>query len=57
MKNPLSHNAILYSIGEILPKGVSLILLPIFANYLSPDDFGILNYTVSLNLLLTKNAM
>lgn len=45
-------NSILYSIGEILPRAVSLLLLPIYTRYLSPADYGIISYTHTVVVFL-----
>jgi len=37
----LIQNASLYTLGNLIPKAVSLILLPIYTRYLSPEDYGI----------------
>lgn len=44
-KNGLLKNTIYYSIGEILPRVISFLLLPLYTRYLSPADYGILSYT------------
>ena len=36
-------NTIIYTIGNILPKAAGFILLPIYTNYLSPSDYGLIN--------------
>ncbi|NQX55245.1 oligosaccharide flippase family protein [Pedobacter panaciterrae] len=41
-------NTIIYSIGEIFPKLISFILLPVFTLYLSASDYGIISYTNSV---------
>ncbi len=38
----------LYAFGEIIPKIISFILLPVYTHYLSPSDYGILSYTNSV---------
>ncbi len=42
----------IYAIGDIIPKALSFIVFPILTTYLSPSDYGIVNYVNSLNLLL-----
>ena len=37
----LVKNSILYTIGNILPKLVNIIFVPIYSYYLSPSDYGI----------------
>jgi O-antigen/teichoic acid export membrane protein len=46
-KNLLQSSAI-YAAGMILPKLMSIILLPIFTRILDPSDYGILAYTTSI---------
>lgn len=41
-----------YALGEIVPKIVSFLLLPIYTTFLSTSDYGILNYTNSFMLFL-----
>lgn len=43
----------LYSIGELVPRLISFMLLPIFTNYLSPKDYGIVSYVNSILLFVT----
>lgn len=50
--NKLLKNTIYYSIGEICPRIISFILLPIYTHYLSPADYGILSYTNTIILFL-----
>jgi O-antigen/teichoic acid export membrane protein len=44
----LFSNTILYSIGEIVPRILSLVLLPILTTYLSTKEYGINSYTTSV---------
>lgn len=39
---------IIYSIGEIVPRILSFLLLPILTQYLSPGDYGITSYTTTI---------
>jgi O-antigen/teichoic acid export membrane protein len=48
LSSSLVKNAIFYSIGEILPRALSFILLPIYTCYLSPADYGITSYTQTI---------
>lgn len=45
-------STVYYSIGEICPRILSFLLLPIFTRYLSTSDYGILSYTNSISTLL-----
>lgn len=48
----LLKNTLLYSVGEILPRAISLLLLPVYTRYLSPEDYGISSYTHTIILFL-----
>lgn len=37
-------NSYIYMIGELIPKMLGLLLLPIMTRYLSPEDYGIIAY-------------
>lgn len=50
--NLLFKNTLLYAIGEIIPRALSFILLPIFTKHLTPADYGILSYTNSVVMFL-----
>ena len=47
--NNVLKNTTIYAIGDIIPKIVNFIFFPILTNYLTPDDYGIINYVNSLN--------
>ena len=47
LPNTFKHT-MLYDVSIALMKGVSLIMLPFFAHYLSPTDFGKLEVLSSL---------
>lgn len=48
----LLKQSVLYSIGEIVPKVIGFILLPIYTNYLTTEDYGTLSYTNSVVMFL-----
>lgn len=48
----VAKNTILYTIGIILPKIASFVLLPIYASYLTPGDFGIIESVHALTPIL-----
>lgn len=50
MSSKLVKNTSLYTIGNILPKAATFLLLPLYTRYLTPADYGIVN---SMNVLLT----
>lgn len=45
-------NTFLYSVGEILPRVLTFLLLPIYTQYLSPADYGVISYTHTIILFL-----
>lgn len=47
----LVKNTTLYTIGSLLPKIGSFIFLPIYLDYLSPSDYGIVNSLYVLNAI------
>lgn len=51
-RKSLLGNAAIYTIGEVLPKALGIFMLPIFTQYLSPEDYGILAYTNSVTMFL-----
>lgn len=51
--NTIIKNTAIYAIGEVLPKLLSFLLLPLFTRYLSTTEYGIISYTSSLMLLIT----
>lgn len=67
MSNKIVKSTIYYSIGEIVPRIISFLLLPILTTYLTPSEYGINMYTnsvmmfvfvlasLSLNTFLLKN--
>lgn len=52
VKKNLLKNTIIYSIGEIFPKIISFLLLPVFTSYLTTSDYGIISYTNSVMFFL-----
>lgn len=45
-------NSYIYMIGEIIPKMLSLILLPIMTRYLTPEDYGIIAYVDAIIIFI-----
>lgn len=45
-------SGVLYTIGNVLIKGISFVALPIFTRILSPDDFGKYNIFVSYEAIV-----
>lgn len=48
MSQKLVKSTIYYSIGEIVPRIISFLLLPILTKYLTADEYGIVSYTNSV---------
>lgn len=48
MSEKLVKTTIYYSIGEIVPRIISFLLLPILTKYLTADEYGIVSYTNSV---------
>lgn len=49
-KSILKHTSI-YSVGSLASKGIGFLLIPLYTNYLSPKDYGILELlTISVTL-------
>ena len=49
----LVKNTAIYAMGDILPRLLSFISFPILTSYLSPAEYGIINYVNTINLFLT----
>lgn len=49
----LLKNTTIYALGDIIPKAINFVFFPILTRFLSPADYGILNYVTSVNNLLT----
>ena len=50
--NKLIKNTTIYALGDIIPKLIGFISLPILTQYLTPADYGIVNYVNTLNTFL-----
>jgi O-antigen/teichoic acid export membrane protein len=48
----LAKNTLFYTIGSVLPQAAGFILLPIYAKFLSPEDFGIIGSMQALQTFL-----
>jgi O-antigen/teichoic acid export membrane protein len=51
-RNTLIKNTTIYALGDIIPRLIGFISLPILTRYLSPADYGIVNYVNTLNTFL-----
>lgn len=49
----LLKNTIIYSLGRVLPQTVNFLLLPIYSEYLSPTQYGIIESMVVFSTILT----
>jgi O-antigen/teichoic acid export membrane protein len=50
--NILFKNTLIFTVGEVLPKLLSFLLLPIYLSYFSPSDYGIIGYTNAITSFL-----
>ena len=50
--NKLIKNTAIYALGDIIPRLIGFISLPILTMYLTPSDYGIVNYVNTLNTFL-----
>ncbi len=48
----LVKDSTIYALGDILPKLFSFITFPVLTSYLTPAEYGILNYVNTLNVFL-----
>ena len=48
LKNKTLLDTTIYMAGNLLAQGIGFFVLPIFTRYLSPEDYGIFNYTNSI---------
>lgn len=47
-RNSLISNSAVYMAGNVLSQALAFFVLPVFTRYLSPADYGIFNYTTSI---------
>lgn len=52
MASKLIKNSLIYAIGDIAPRFLSLISFPILTTYLAPSEYAIVNYVNTINLFL-----
>lgn len=48
----LLKNTTIYALGDIIPRVLSFFIFPILTSYLSPADYGIINYVNTINVFL-----
>ena len=51
-RNTLIKNTTIYALGDIIPRLIGFISLPILTRYLTPADYGIVNYVSTLSTFL-----
>jgi O-antigen/teichoic acid export membrane protein len=52
MSKVLVKQTLLYSVGELVPKIIAFILLPVYMVYLTADEYGILSYTSAVVMFI-----
>lgn len=50
--NKVFKSTAIYSLGNVLPQAAAFILLPVYANYLTPSDYGIIESVNALNPII-----
>lgn len=50
--NRIVRNTGIYTLGNLVPQSVNVLLLPVFTRYLTTTEYGILTYTTALNVFL-----
>lgn len=50
--NKLVKNTSIYALGDIIPRLLNFISLPILTSYLTPSEYGVVNYVNTVNLFL-----
>lgn len=53
MGNRLVKNTMIYALGDITPKLLGLLVLPLMTAYLAPAQYGVINYVTSIVTFLT----
>lgn len=48
----LIRNTSIYALGDIIPKVLGFIVLPILSDYVLPDQYGIVSYVATVNTFL-----
>lgn len=52
MSKVLIKQTVLYSIGELVPKIIAFVLLPVYMRYLTAGEYGILSYTAAVVMFI-----
>lgn len=53
MSIKLNREIIHYALAIVFLKGISLLMLPVVTHYMPPDDYGVLNFLVSIVAMLS----
>lgn len=48
----LAKHTLLFGLGNVLPKAISFLLIPVYTIYLTPDDFGIAELCTSIGAFM-----
>jgi O-antigen/teichoic acid export membrane protein len=48
----LASQSTVYGLGGLLPKAIAFLLLPLYTQFLTPADYGILAFTTTINSVL-----
>jgi O-antigen/teichoic acid export membrane protein len=49
----LAQGTVVYGLGEVISRSITVLLLPVFTAYLSPSDYGIVSILAAFALFLT----
>ncbi len=52
MNQSFARNTIIYGIGDVFTKGLSIVAVVIYARILTPEQFGLWNYVLAIGALL-----
>jgi O-antigen/teichoic acid export membrane protein len=56
MKNYLLKNSLIYTAGNVLPKVVSFLLLPLITRFLTPQDYGVVTAIGAIIMFLQMTS-
>lgn len=49
----LARGTVVYGLGEVISRSITVLLLPVFTAYLSPSDYGIVSILTAFGLFVT----
>ena len=52
LRNILNNQSLVFTVGGSLPTILNLIFLPVYSNFLSPEEFGSFSYIMSFQTIL-----